>query len=111
MRNYKKPYKPNGHVVGHVTEAVQRLSEELRTHLCGVQSFFCLVFGTGQHTGLPTYKFCNCAIMLVVLELFVCTSWGEAHIQKDLQYKHNHKHESHMAAQTSRHTIQAQEHS
>ena len=93
MRNYKKSYKLKGHVVGHVTEAarsLQRLSEELRTHLCGVQSFFCLGFvGTGQHTGLPTYKFCNCAIMLVELELFFLHFMG-------------------VGAQTSRHTIQAQ---
>ena len=72
-------------------------------HLASLEKLWYPLINNGKHLD------CNCAIMLVVLELLVCTSWGgEVHIQTDLQYKHKHKHESHMTAQTSRHTIQAQ---
>ena len=80
------------------------LSEELCTHVCSVQSFFCFVFLA--QANIQVLQLCNHACCVGVTCLHFMGE--EVHIQADLQYKHKHKHESHMTAQTSRHTIQAQ---
>ena len=110
----KKSYKPKGHVTEaarslqsclHADSTFQEgeLSEELCTHLCSVQSFFCFVFLA--HGNIQVLQWCNhaCCPGVTCLHCRGCVQ-----IQADLQCKHKHKHESHMTAQTSRHTIQAQ---